>query len=300
VPGGSTLELHAAMHLTLAHDRYRLQLQANGRTQHTLDQADRHVRVLYRWMIRELGGTELALLGHEEVARFLTSDDATKRPDGAPKKPTSLNALRSTIRAFFAFTAAAGITPGNPAALVRRAIVSDPVPRALSGREVERLREQWGRAATASDRRDRVLFELLLRTGLRIGSALGLEVGDVDLDERKLWVRVAKRGRQQVVGFDGELAVLLGEHIGERSSGWLFQSVGGAPLASRSVQRRLQGWVRKAGSTRAVSQHQLRHTFAATLYSRTRDIEVVRIALGHSSLAVTSRYARYANEVHAR
>jgi len=288
------------MHLTIAHDRYRLQLLANGRTQHTLDQADRHIRVLYQWMCRELGGTELALLDHEGVAQFLTSDDATKRPDGKPKKPTSLNALRSTIRAFFAYTSAAGLTANNPAALVRRAIVSDPVPRALSTKEVETLRAALAQAESPSEKRDRVLFELLLATGLRIGSALGLEVGDVDLDERRLWVRVAKRGRQQVVGFDAEMGKLLAEHLGDRTSGFVFESLAGKPLTPRAAQRRLVPWVRKAGIARVVSQHQLRHTFATALYAQTRDIEVVRRALNHQSLAVTSKYARYANEVHAR
>lgn len=288
------------MHLTLAHDRYKTQLLANGRTQHTLDQADRHVRLLFGWMIRELGGTELALLGHEEVARFLTSDAATKRPDGTPKKPTSLNALRSTIRAFFAFTSAAGLTANNPAALVRRAIVSDPVPRALSEREVAALRAALAQAETPSEKRDRVLFELLLGTGLRIGSALGLEVGDVDLEDRRLWVRVAKRGRQQVVGFDAELGALLAEHLGNRTSGFVFESLAGKPLTPRAAQRRLAPWVRKAGIRRAVTQHQLRHTFATRLYAKTRDIELLRLALNHASLSTSGRYARYPNEVHAR
>jgi integrase/recombinase XerD len=276
-----------------ATQRYLLQLSCNGRTVHTKQQATRHIAVLARWMERELHTADLARLGFDEIARFLTSDDATKRPDGTPKKATSVNAIRSTVRAFFAHCAAAGITPGNPAALVRRAIVSDPVPRALSTKEVDALRAALAQAESPSERRDRVLFELLLRTGLRIGSALGLEIGDVDLDERRIWIRVAKRGRQQVVGFDAELGALLAELIGVRATGLLFETEAGAPMTPRTAQRRLQGWVRKAGIARAVSQHQLRHTCAVAMLRESHDIVAVARQLGHASISTTHRYVRY-------
>jgi integrase/recombinase XerD len=140
-----------------------------------------------------------------------------------------------------------------------------------------------------------VLFELLLGTGMRIGSALGLEAGDVDLEERRLWVRVAKRGKQALVWIDAELAALVAEHLGDRTEGALFESNEGLPISARSVQRRLARWCQRAGLRRAASPHDLRHTYAVGLYRESRDIERVRAALGHESIATTGRYARYMN-----
>ena len=94
---------------------YTMQLDADGRSQHTIKQAARHVGLLARFV----GDRDIADLGHEDVARFLVSAMAMRTSDGRVKRPGSTNALRSTIRCFFAFACAAGYTSVDPARLVR-------------------------------------------------------------------------------------------------------------------------------------------------------------------------------------
>jgi site-specific recombinase XerD len=96
------------MRIADALDRYLVQLEADGRSPHTIAQARRHVRLIASWF-NDAGHTgQVGEIDHEDIARFLASPAARCRPDGQPKKPSSTNALRSSVRAFFAYAHAAG------------------------------------------------------------------------------------------------------------------------------------------------------------------------------------------------
>jgi site-specific recombinase XerD len=276
------------MRLDQALDLYVEQLRADGRSEHTVRQYRRHVRLLAAWF----GGVKhVEDVTHEDLARFLNSDGARHRPDGKLKKATATNALRSSLRTFFAYAHAAGLTQQNAARLVRRARCAPPPPRGLSKDEQERLLDVLGAAKGDEAERDRVLFDLMLATGIRLGSALGLDVGDVNLGRGELLVRKAKGDRPFVIYFNERVGALLGGHIGDRASGPLFESRHRRRISSRQVQRRLAYWLVRAGCRRA-APHALRHTFGQGLYDRTRDPLVVQAALGHRSIASTMVYAK--------
>src|SRR6516225_6067930 len=95
------------MRIEQALDKYVLQLRGNGRSDHTIAQVRRHVRLFESWLE---GDDELAAIDHETVALFLAGDTVTKRADGKARKPTSANALRSSLRCFFAFTSPTATT----------------------------------------------------------------------------------------------------------------------------------------------------------------------------------------------
>jgi integrase/recombinase XerC len=276
------------MRINEALDAYLLQLGADGRSEHTIGQASRHVRLFEAWIGRE---REVESVGHEELARFLASDVVRLRADGEPRKASSANALRSSLRTFWSYLHAAGIVSTNPGRLIRRAVCGTPLPKALRDEDREKLLAALAGAETDAERRDRVLFELMLGTGIRVGSALGARVEDIDLDAAELRVVRAKLGREQVVYLSERLLELLSPWIGDRSKGYLFRGPGGGALSGRHVARRLAGWCERAG-VQGISPHALRHTFATGLYRRTGDIALTKDALGHAALASTLVYAR--------
>jgi site-specific recombinase XerD len=59
---------------------------------------------------------------------------------------------------------------------------------------------------------------------------------------------------------------------------------------------RVQHWLRKAGITKPLGPHGLRHTFATRLHDRSRDLRVVQEALGHADLATTEIYTHVKND----
>ena len=272
------------MQVQEALERFVVQLRADGRSEHTIRQYQRHVRLLAKW----LGSTEIERVDHESLAVFLGTPVARCRPDGREKKPTAMNALRTSLRCFFAFVHAAGYSRTNPARLIRRAICSDSPPRALTEEEEERLVAELARAPE----RERVLFTLMLRTGLRLGSALALEIEDVELHACELRIRHAKGGREEISFIPEALVDDLERWIGVRSEGPLFPSPSGARLSGRHARRLFAALLESARVFRVQGTHVLRHTLGDRLYRETGDIELVRSALRHRSIASTTVYAR--------
>jgi len=282
----STLTIHEAL------ERFLLQLEADGRSGHTIAQYRRHVRLLGRWMEKEHGGVHLGVLNPEVVARFMISQDARNRADGTPKKPTAVNAVRTSIRCFCAYMRDAGLVQTNPAMLLRRAICSSRRSRALDASEVQRLVTILQEGEDASRQRDRALFTLMLATGIRIGSALGLDVEDVDMERGELLLRRAKGSRVDRVFLPQSVMPALAALLKKTGSGALFRNGGGHRLTARHASRRLAKLFDQAKINRVNGTHALRHTFATGLYQRTGDVLLVQRALNHRSLDSTLTYAQ--------
>jgi site-specific recombinase XerD len=267
---------------------YKQQLAADGRSEHTRKQAERHVMLFAAWT----RDRAVEAVRHEDLAQFLASEVVTKTATGAPRKASSANALRSSLRCFFSFVHAAGYTSVNAARLVRRARCGQSRPRALPERDCERLITALEQARTPAERRDRALFHLLLRCGLRVGSAVALDVEDADLDSCTLRLRHMKNSDEDVVFVPPQTAELLRGYLGTRMNGPLFTSQDGGRLGTRSVHRRLGHWTKRAGISRAVGPHALRHALAMRVYRATGDLLVTARVLCHRSLASTAVYAR--------
>jgi len=175
------------MRIEQALEEYVLQLKGNGRSDHTIAQVRRHVRLFEAWLEPDRRTTELAHIDHETVALFLASAKVRKRADGRPRKPTSANALRSSLRCFFGFAHAAGYASANPARLVQRARCDQRERKALPDGDCERLVAALNGARSLSELRDRALFLRQLRVELRFrcvacGGVVGTFAGERDLD----------------------------------------------------------------------------------------------------------------------
>ena len=281
----------AAMQILDALDRFLLQLQADGRSPHTLCQYRRHLRLLASWLTQRGHVCDVGEVDDQDLARFLTSPVATIRADGEPKKAGSTNALRTSIRCFFGYLERGDLINQNPARLIRLAITSPPPPRELRPHEEKKLRAVFDAALGPQAERDRVLFEVMLGTGIRLSSALALDVEDLDLEDAVAHVRRLKRGGELRVFLPDRLRDMLTEFLGDRRCGAVFCSAAGRRTGSRQAQRRFRRWAAQAGISASVSPHALRHAFAMRLYARTRDLPIVQRALGHGSVTSTLVYA---------
>jgi len=277
--------------LDAARERFLLQLKADGRSEHTIGQYERHLVLLARWAAGEGLSGDVAALDHEAVARFLTSPLAITQADGRPKRAGTVNSLRTSVRGFFAYLHRAGYLAEDPSRLVRHAICGPAPPRSLSEADQRRLLGTLASAEGEAARRDHALFHLLLATGVRLGAALALDAADLDLDGGEALLRRSKGGRVERVFLPPALQEHLRRYLAERGTGALFARRDGRPITARHAHRRLAHWLEKSGAGR-VSPHGLRHAFALGLYRRTRDLLLVRRALGHRSIGSTLRYAR--------
>jgi site-specific recombinase XerD len=237
------------------------------------------------------GSRTVEALTHEDIARYLASPSARTKLDGTPKKATSMNVRRSCVRTFFRYVHEASYTTTNPARLVRRAPCGTAPPRTLSPGEQVRLLKTISSARGPQARRDHMLFHLMLATGIRLGSALALDLAAVDLARAELRIEQTKGNRPGVVFLGRAVCAHLRRYMTGRGPGFLFEGRGRGPLCGRQAQRRLEIWLGEARIGRRVSPHSLRHAFAIDLYRRSGDLFLVKEALRHRSIASTTVYA---------
>lgn len=277
------------MDLQAALQAFLLQLQADGRSPHTIGQYRRHCTSLATWL-GTTGSGKVADLTPDVLARFFAADAARQSCRGGPKKAVSVNAMRTSVRCFCAHLHDAGLVAANPARLLRRARCAPPPPRALHPDEQKRLFAVLKKARGDEARRDRMLVELLLATGVRIGSAIALDVADIDFAHGELALRSTKNDRPGSVVLPARIAKSLRAFLGGRGAGPVFLA-GDRRVSMRHAQRRLAGWFHAAGVA-GRSAHALRHTFATRVYGRTGDLQLTQVALGHASIASTVIYAK--------
>jgi integrase/recombinase XerC len=278
------------MHVQEALGQFQVQLAADGRSEHTRKQYQRHVVAFLGWLNRNGRDADIASITPNTVAEFFGSDDARMSARGGTKRATSANAQRTSLRCFLRWAHESGLATSNAARLLRRARCAPPPPKALRDDEQARLLAVLAAATGIETERDRMLVDLLIGTGIRIGSAIALDIEDLDLDHGELTLRTTKNNRPTTAVLPAAIAENLKVFLGTRTNGPVF-TASDRRVSIRHVQRRIAGWLRAAGIT-GRSAHAFRHTFACRVYSATGDLQVTQAALGHASIASTVVYAK--------
>lgn len=170
-------------------------------------------------------------------------------------------------------------------------------PEVLTGAELRRLIEACS-ARAPTGIRNRALLAVLWRCGLRVSEALNLFPRDVDLAAATLRIRHGKGDRSRTVGIDPGTQAMLERWVTKRKTlgatarDPVFCTLSGGALCTSYVRHLLRRLAVKAGVERRVHPHALRHTHAAELAREGVPINIIRDALGHTSLATTDRYLR--------
>jgi integrase/recombinase XerD len=145
--------------------------------------------------------------------------------------------------------------------------------------------------------RDRCLLKLMLNAGLRASEVLSLTWRDVDLHTGKLLLRRAKGDKDRQVWVNEETVALL-RAWRERTppSPYCFPTLKGTRMYSAALREMVKRRGRKAGISKDVHPHMLRHTYATELYRATKDIRLVQKALGHAQLSTTMIYTHIVDD----
>lgn len=206
------------------------------------------------------------------------------------RDPASVARKLAALRSWFRFLVRRGRLERNPAAAVRG---PRRPTRLVSFLPVDETVALLDTAAPAGPRaaRDAAMLELLYASGLRVAELAALDLDDVDVAERT--VRVLGKGRKErIVPFGAKAAARLDAHLARRgpARGPLFPNARGRRLTVRTVHRIVRAAARRAGLTRRVSPHTLRHSFATHLLDGGADLRMIQELLGHSRLGTTQRY----------
>ena len=158
--------------------------------------------------------------------------------------------------------------------------------------------------------RDRALLVVFYACGLRRNEGYHLDVGDVDLDRKCIYVRKGKARKERFVPFNDTNARYLSEYMHEgrlqllrsRNEGALFVTVNGRRQGDQSIAVRLEDLQRRSDDERMrerpITLHGLRHSIATHLLQGGMSLEKIARFLGHSSLESTQIYTHLAQEDH--
>lgn len=162
------------------------------------------------------------------------------------------------------------------------------LPEVLSKDEVKKLIE------STDNVKSRLIVSLLYSSGLRVSELVNLKVSDLNLDENTGWVRRGKGSKDRLFAVSQNLAEEIREYLKERPNQYLFSK--DKPLTTRNIQKIIKGTKQRAGITKKVTPHTLRHSFATHLLEQGTDIRIIQSMLGHSSLSTTQVYTHVSNE----
>jgi site-specific recombinase XerD len=212
---------------------------------------------------------------------------------GRRKKPKTITCHLQTIRLFFDYLIEEeGTEMSNP--VIRVSIrLPKPLPRHLRDDQVAKLLK------VITDLRDRAIFMLMLRCGLRVEEVAKLTIEAIDYARRRLLVLNGKGGKDRIVYLSEDVCTALESYLKRRSSkarGLFLVQKGpltGQPLSVRGIQKRMEYYAQK--SQVAVSCHQLRHTMATQLLNADAGLATIQDLLGHAQITTTQRYCRVSN-----
>jgi site-specific recombinase XerD len=187
-----------------------------------------------------------------------------------------------------------GVTIPNPVKKTHIQKMPQPLPRHLRDEQVETLFKSIQGA------RDRAMFMLMLRCGLRVEEVAHLTLGVIDVKRRTILVEDGKGGKDRVVYLSHDALQTLAAYLKVRPpsrSRKIFlaekKPCHGQPISVRGIQRRLEMYARQAKLK--VSCHHLRHTMATQLLNADADLSTIQDLLGHSHVKTTQRYCRVSN-----
>lgn len=261
----------------------------------------------YREFLDARGIAELERVAETDIGEFAIALRAgdERHP---PLAPGSVARALIAVRGLHRFAAAEGLTSTDVAHAVKPPMVGQRLPKALPVDQVLRLLEAAGAAAgsggdgQARGLRDRALLELLYSTGARISETVGLDIDDLDGENRTVILR-GKGGKQRLVPVGRPALAAVDAYLvrgrpvlaargraGPGDAAAIFLNARGGRLSRQSAWQVLQRAAEHAGITATVSPHTLRHSFATHLLDGGADVRVVQELLGHASVTTTQIY----------
>ena len=225
------------------------------------------------------------------------------------KKSSTIHRLFSTIRGFHQYLCQLRISENDPSELLVPPRLTRNIPTTLLVEEVEKIIQAVDLTKKYA-LRDQAILSLLYASGIRVTELVDLKLKNLMMDDGL--IRVFGKGRKERIVPIGKIALsFLTLYLKElrpsnsrkgKSHGILFLNHRGGKLTRMSIWNILHENTLRAGITKKVSPHVLRHSFATHLLEGGADLRSVQEMLGHSDITTTQIYTNidkiYLKEIH--
>ena len=251
----------------------------------------------------------MAFLQHERMRNASVgrpSSGAEKKPrlDGVSPGRNSPRRLSgesvyleiTALRAFYKFAENEKILPSNVAENLSLPRRWQRLPKALTNQEIEKLLTQE-KPATPELLCDSAVLELAYASGLRLSELKNLRLEQLHLEAGFINV-IGKGNKERVVPVGHKAAEALNCYIEAgrpklvtaKSPANVFLTKRGTPFAAVTLWLRIKKQIQRAGISRNITPHMLRHSFATHLLEHGADLRVIQELLGHANISTTEIY----------
>jgi integrase/recombinase XerD len=260
---------------------YQEELKALDRSPRTIDGYMQDLSFFRKWLEQTFNcpvyTEDITLADVDAFLKMLREERAYK--------PASMKKMHIVLKKFFQFALKKKWCTEDIASEIRPVRIPQNERDYLSEDEVMTFIEQM------NHRLGEVVILTIYYTGLRIAEAVALNVDDVDLQERKIFVQKGKGNKSRTIPISDKLATILVEYEQWRvDSDAYFATKKTGRLSKVRIQRLVRDTRETLGWRKHVTPHTFRHSFASRLVEK--DVNIVRISklLGHADLKTTSVY----------
>jgi len=281
----------------LLHQKFVEHMKTSGFSRRSVPDYARNVK-RYLEYLKELGIEHIS-----EVDRRILQDYQTRiyleTHRGRPLAPATQKSRLSCVKTFYQYLLKNGYVLYDPTANLELPKLPKQLPKGiLSKKEVGRLLSEPD-LTTPLGIRDRAYLEVLYGTGLRVSELCNLTLHDLDLSRRELRINQGKNAKDRIVPLAEATCAYLEMYLttarpklAGAQQQILFVSKNGLKMHYTTVSKLVRNYGKRAGLSKEISPHSLRHTCATHLLKGKADIRQIQRILGHESIATTQRYTK--------
>lgn len=207
----------------------------------------------------------------------------------------------TVIRSFYQHLKENNIINSNVFKGIKNPKIKKSLPNVLNYIEIEKLLF-FEEPKNAWEQEERLIFELLYATGMRVSELANLKIKDISKNEKS--IRVMGKGRKERIVFFGDYAYrelekflkVRNELLIKAQIDTLLVNKRGGPLSRSSIEAIVKKREQKICMEHHISPHTLRHTFATHMLEGGADIRTVQELLGHASLSTTEIYTHLTSD----
>ncbi len=240
---------------------------------------------------------DVSLITTDSIKKFLTY--LKKLGYSASSSSRALSAIKS----FHKFLFIEHHTKTNPATSLSSPKLEKKLPTVLSIEEVLKLLDTLD-SSTPYNQRNQAMIELMYATGLRVSELVSLKLTDLHLTN-KMISTTGKGNKERIVPINDYASKILRNYIIEarpklvipsRDEGYVFLNNQGTAISRQSFFLILKEIAKKAGISKEISPHTLRHSFATHLLEAGTDLRLIQEMLGHEDISTTQIYTHLSNK----
>lgn len=243
-------------------------------------------------LLKNYTNKDLISLKKEDIKDFLDNVEATAR--------TKAHYL-TVFNSFYKYLVFMDKIKSNPCDGIKAPKLEKKLPTYLTNEEIAKLFNI--RLTKPVDYRNKAILEVMYATGARISEVINLEVNQIDFEECIIRV-VGKGKKERIIPLDDVAIEALDNYINNyrpfliknETCNYVFLNKNGEKISRQMIFKMLKNLANKAGITKEISPHTLRHSFASNLLNNGADLRVIQELLGHENLETTEIYSHLQNK----